>query len=99
MDEIDSPQMCIHTKRTPHVTVRTSPDHVPCYDDTISIASTKESITEPESDDCNVNPIVNASDETDFLLESDSQNQLGLPENLSYWADINKHVDIDKGIF
>jgi len=67
--------------------------HVSHYNNAISIASAKESITEPESDDHDVNPIINASDEINFLLESDLQNQLGLLENLSYWA------DIDKGIF
>jgi len=101
LDEIDSPQVCTHIKRTPHVTIGTPPGHVPCYDNAISIASAEESITKPESDDRDVNPIINASDETNFLLELEGlpQNQLGLLENLLYWADINKHVDIDEGVF
>ena len=89
--------MCAHTKRTPLVTVGTPPGHVPHYDDAISIASIEESVTEPESDDRDVD----ASDESDFHEESEGlpYNQLGLPENQLYWADINRHVDIKKGIF
>ena len=101
MDEIDSPQMCTHTKRTPLVTVGTPPGHVPHYDDAISIASIKESVTELESDDRDVDAIVDASDESDFCeeLEGLPYNQLSLPENQSYWAVINRHVDIKEGIF
>ena len=101
MDEIDSPQMCAHTKRTPLVTVGTPPGHVPCYDDAISIASVKGSVTKSESDNCDVNAIINASDESYFRkeLEGLPYNQLGLPENQSYWAGINRHVDIKEGIF
>jgi len=101
LDEIDSPQMCTHTKKTPLVTVGTPPGHVPHYDDAISIASIEGSVTEPESDDCNVDAIVDASDKSDFReeLEGPPYNQLGLPENQLYWADINRHVDIKEGIF
>ena len=56
--------MCTHTKRTPHVTVGTPSGHVPHYDDAISIASAEESITKSESNDHDVDPIINASDET-----------------------------------
>jgi len=93
--------MCTHTKRTPLVTVGTPPGHVPCYDDAISIASIEGSVTEPESNDRDVNAIINASDKSDFCKKSEglSYNQLGLPENQSYWADINRHVDIKEGIF
>ena len=92
--------MCAHIKRTPLVIIGTPPGHVPCYDDAISIACIKGSVTEPESDDCDVNAIVVASDKSDFCEESEGPpyNQLGLPENQSYWTDINRHVDIKKGI-
>ena len=75
--------MCAHTKRTPLVTVGTPPGHVPHYDDAISIASIKGSVTEPESDYRDVDAIIDASDESDFCkeLEGLSYNQLGLPEN------------------
>jgi len=94
LDEIDSPQMCIHTKRTPLVSVGTPPGHVTCYNDAISIASIEGSVTEPESDDHDVDTIVDASDESDFREESERlpYNQLSLPENQSYWADIKEGI-------
>jgi len=82
--------MCAHTKRTPLVTIGTPPGHVPCYDDAISIASIEGSVTKPESDDRDVD----ASDESDFRkeLEGLPYNQLSLPENQLYWADIKEGI-------